>query len=91
GFYYLPSGRSPQMKGLEPDVIVHFDRLTPSREADQFMYPLASQEAFAQIAGKSFSDQDCLETSEVTDVEDVQLNKARQILFCSKAVVRAGL
>lgn len=40
GFYYLPSGRTPQMVGLEPDVKVRFIDSMALRETDQFKYPL---------------------------------------------------
>ncbi|RYZ76337.1 MAG: hypothetical protein EOP06_31420, partial [Proteobacteria bacterium] len=40
GFYYLPSGQTPQMVGLEPDVRVEFKDQFALREQDQFVNPL---------------------------------------------------
>lgn len=91
GFYYLPSGRSPQMTGLEPDVPVNFDNIGVAREADQFMNPLRAPERQVRSLAKLISTDDCLELEDGEGFEDVQMSKARQVLFCSQAVVRAGL
>ena len=40
GFYYLPSGETPQMVGLVPDIKVDFKDRFALREDDQFMNPL---------------------------------------------------
>lgn len=91
GFYYLPSGRSPQMTGLEPDVAVSFDNIAVAREAEQFMNPLKAPERQVRPLTKHFSSEDCLELEDADTSEDVQLSKARQVLFCSQAVARTGL
>ncbi|MNJ91364.1 putative CtpA-like serine protease [compost metagenome] len=88
GFYYLPSGRSPQMVGLEPDVKVAFDEVTVGREADQFMNPLKAPERTIRLA-KTMSAKDCLQIEEGLTGDDQQLNKAREVLFCTKAVAGA--
>ncbi|WP_413585505.1 S41 family peptidase [Bdellovibrio sp. HCB274] len=90
GFYYLPSGRSPQMKGLEPDVAVKFDHISMDREADQFVNPLLAPERQVRSLRSLISSKDCLDMEDVTANEDVQLSKARQILFCSKAIAGAN-
>ncbi|WP_373998361.1 S41 family peptidase [Bdellovibrio bacteriovorus] len=90
GFYYLPSGRSPQMKGLEPDVAVNFEKISVSRESDQFMNPLLAPEKQVR-SSMAYSSGDCLEMEELGSGDDVQLTKARQVLFCSRSVARAGL
>lgn len=91
GFYYLPSGRSPQMKGLIPDVTVSFDNIWVGRESDQFMNPLRAPERQIRIVEKQYSSNECLDMEEGTATEDLQLTKARQVLFCSSTVARAGL
>lgn len=92
GFYYLPSGRSPQMKGLEPDVSVVFDKLTMGREEDQFMNPLRAPEKEVRAIKKMYSSNDnCLDMEDGSATEDLQLRKARQVLFCSQATARVGL
>ncbi|WP_415064254.1 S41 family peptidase [Bdellovibrio sp.] len=91
GFYYLPSGRSPQMKGLVPDVAVNFDNISVGRESDQFMNPLRAPEKQVLSLAKHFSANDCLGMDEGTSSEDLQLSKAREVLFCSSSVARAGL
>lgn len=91
GFYYLPSGNSPQMKGIEPDVTVKFDNIRVARESDQFMNPLRAPANHARVSAKLFSFNNCLEMEEGDTFEDIQLSKARDVLFCSNTVARAGL
>ena len=86
GFYYLPSGRSTQMKGLEPDVVVNFDHISVDREEDQFINPLIAPERHIRSLKNLISSKECLDTEDGASNEDVQLKKARQILFCSKAI-----
>ncbi|MDG0815247.1 S41 family peptidase [Bdellovibrio svalbardensis] len=86
GFYYLPSGRSPQMKGLSPDVAVNFDKIAVGREEDQFMNPLRAPERQVKALAASISTKDCLEMEDAHFSEDIQLTKARQVLFCTKTV-----
>lgn len=40
GFYLLPSGRSAQIVGIEPDIQLKFKKYTVVREADQYQNPL---------------------------------------------------
>lgn len=91
GFYYLPSGRSPQMKGLEPDVAVNFDNIYTGRESDQFMNPLRAPEKKVRVLEKLLSSEDCLDLEDSESSEDLQLAKARQVLFCASSVAGAGL
>ena len=85
GFYYLPSGRSPQMQGLTPDVPVSFDNILVSREDDQFANPLRAQEHQLKPVRSLLSLNDCLESSDTSPADDLQVSKARQILFCTRA------
>lgn len=91
GFYYLPSGRSPQLVGLTPDVEVQFDHISVVREAEQFINPLRAPEKRVRSMAKDFSTGDCLDMEDGTSSDDLQISKARQVLFCAKAVARAGL
>ncbi len=91
GFYYLPSGRSPQMKGLVPDVAVNFDEITVLRESEQFMNPLRAPERQVRGLSQNFSGSECLDMEDGTTSEDLQLTKARQVLFCGKIVAGTRL
>lgn len=90
GFYYLPSGRSPQMKGLTPDVAVTFDNISVGREEDQFINPLRAPERQVKPLATAISTQDCLDMEDGSKSEDMQLSKARQVLFCSKTVSKVN-
>lgn len=91
GFYYLPSGRSPQMKGLDPDVAVKFDEISVIREAEQFMNPLVAPERAIKDSNLVYSRAECLDMEEERSTDDVQLMTAKQVLFCGKAVAGARL
>lgn len=88
GFYYLPSGRSPQMRGLEPDVRVDFKDALQLREVDQFMNPLHAPQKSVVLAGKSrLSVDDCLDMEDgAVANDDPQMGRARQALFCINGV-----
>lgn len=90
GFFYLPSGRSPQLLGLTPDVPVKLDNLSSNRESDQYMNPLKAPELSALNYVSSVSTSKCLEFEENLS-EDLQLEKAIQVLFCAQTQARAGL
>ena len=85
GFYILPSGFSPQMYGLNPDIEVHFAKDIQPREADQYIYalypPSGPHLALKQASSKS----PCQPVSEAGS-DDNQLMKAEQALFCTEAL-----
>lgn len=89
GFYYLPSGRSPQMRGLEPDVKVNFKDALQAREVDQYMNPLhAPERGLAKNArARGVSLENCLDIEDsALKSEDPQLGQARTALFCKANV-----
>lgn len=90
GFYYLPSGRSPQLVGLSPDVNVKFDNFSFGREADQFMHPLDAPVRKSSYSKSIISTEDCLNLDDPNSSEDVQILKASQVLFCGKTVAGVG-
>lgn len=90
GFYYLPSGISPQLIGLEPDVPVAFDDISTARETDQFINPLRAPASFSHASLEQYSFDHCLQGEEATAVDDIQLSKAREILFCSNLIATAN-
>lgn len=44
GLFYLPSGKSPQATGIEPDVVVKSSRIFNDRESDLYIFPLQAKE-----------------------------------------------
>ncbi|WP_413289829.1 S41 family peptidase [Bdellovibrio sp. HCB337] len=92
GFYYLPSGRSPQMTGLMPDVRVTFKDRFALREEDQFWNPL--QAPIVSLAGIGISGlglssnlQPDLATcisfdSDFLPPEDPEMKEAHRVLNC---------
>lgn len=83
GFYYLPSGLSPQMRGLDPDVKISFKDSLQSREMDQYINPLQAPQRVTAPRIRPLSLKDCLEMedSELAQ-EDPELGRARLALFC---------
>ncbi|MGZ3768206.1 MAG: S41 family peptidase [Bdellovibrio sp.] len=91
GFYFLPSGVSPQMHGIEPDIAAKFDNFPVARESDQFTNPLRAPSSESKPATKRISLSNCLEMEDSDAFEDNQIIKARNALFCSNKVARSGL
>lgn len=88
GFYYLPSGRSPQLTGLLPDVPVQFRVTEVLREEDQYLNPLKAPNGGHIARAKSKALSACSDIEE-TIGEDPQLNQARRTLFCELGVKHA--
>lgn len=87
GFYYLPSGFSPQMKGVAPDLAVDFRRSLALREIDQYIHPLSSPN---QVAEPPLRPVDWTRCSVVAmEAGDPQLNQAQAALRCG-AVAGGG-
>lgn len=80
GFYILPSGYSPQMYGLQPDIEVKFLNDTQSRETEQYLYALYPPAGPYFATHKLVRTGPCLGAEK--DLEDRQMSKAAQALFC---------
>ncbi|MBX3040086.1 MAG: PDZ domain-containing protein [Bdellovibrionaceae bacterium] len=80
GFYYLPSGYSPQLKGVAPDVKVSFRKSLALREEDQYLNPLLSPSRVEEPPTRTVDLSICASSAGVTD--DPQLNQAQTALFC---------
>lgn len=91
GFYYLPSGYSPQQKGLIPDVAVKFRQTVSLREADQYMNPLQTPSNREAVGFSRTLDYGPCLSPEGADGEDPQLVKARQALFCQPVATSGGI
>ena len=84
GFYYLPSGRSPQLLGLTPDVAVQFRDSLKLREENQFVYPLAALPRSTWPVASTVSLNNCDFQEELSErLEDMQMATAQEVLFCS--------
>ncbi|MBS1969461.1 MAG: PDZ domain-containing protein [Bdellovibrionales bacterium] len=86
GFYYLPSGRTPQMVGLEPDVKVNFKDSFALREQDQFWYPLMAPNAISTIGVAADLQPDlatCISfDSDFLSPDDPEIKEAHRVLSC---------
>lgn len=86
GFYYLPSGRTPQMVGLEPDVKVNFKDNFALREEDQFWYPLVAPQTLPSIGIAADLQPDlatCISfDSDFLPPDDPELKEAHRVLSC---------
>lgn len=83
GFYYLPSGFSPQLSGIVPDVKVDFRQAKVNREEDQYVNPLNPPLLGTRFQSPRLVDlSSCLEAGDM-DGEDPQMVKARTALFCA--------
>jgi carboxyl-terminal processing protease len=90
GFYFLPSGLTPQLVGLEPDVKLNFKDKFALRESEQYLYPLhamgiapnvvSTQRTPPLLPGNILS---CVSfESELLAPEDPEIQEAHRILNC---------
>lgn len=84
GFYILPSGYSPQMYGLAPDIEVKFMNDTQGREYDQYFYALYPPNGPHFASKKVIATNAC--GAQDKSADDSQLSKAAQVLFCIQPV-----
>lgn len=84
GFYYLPSGYSPQLKGIAPDVVVGFRQSEALREEDQYLNPLSSPTDVTEPLARRLDLSKCRQNSGILD--DPQLSQAQSALFCDPIV-----
>lgn len=91
GFYYLPSGKSPQLFGIEPDVKVSFRKSVVSRELDQYWSPLTAPPRKPWVGDMIANhSSDCLGMEELTS-NDLEIDTAKESLFCSASVAGGQL
>jgi len=95
GFYYLPSGRTPQMVGLEPDVKVNFKDSIALREQDQFWYPLMAPHAVTSMEIAMDLQPDlaaCVSfDSDFLSADDPEIKEAHRVLNCRGIAGRGAL
>lgn len=94
GFYYLPSGRTPQMVGLEPDVKVVFKDRFALREQDQFWYPLMAPQmvpSFGIAADLQPDLATCISfDSDFLSPDDPEMKEAHRVLSC-RGIAERGM
>lgn len=89
GFYYLPSGYSPQMHGITPDIAVKYRAGLNLREEDQFVNPLYSPQINTEWERPAFQMGPCLASEEVK-FDDRQMATAHSALFCKSSFAEGG-
>lgn len=88
GFYYFPSGWTPQLMGLQPDIKVSFANTESLREEDQFFSPVIPTEiafnpnSLNWVLEKPCSSEIDFLSDSVTLMEDPQLMQAQSWLEC---------
>jgi carboxyl-terminal processing protease len=94
GMYYFPSGWTPQLVGIEPDLLVQFSELDEHREEELFFHPIMPKDlwkgpqALSWVQLMQCENNDLLwddVTSETSD--DVQMKKASEWLRCKNSKV----
>ena len=97
GLYYFPSGWTPQLVGIEPDLKVDFNAVAGQREEDLYFHPIAPLDSWGgpqtlswlterrcDLAGLSLS----MPNTEMG--EDIQVERAQAILECGANNGRNG-
>lgn len=85
GFYYLPSGKSPQIVGLTPDLEIKSALPSQKREGDQYWSALHAQPIFSWASTNEFSlPQGCQVNTEEKNLE-TEMFVAQKSLECLSA------
>lgn len=90
GMYYFPSGWTPQLVGLEPDVPVSFGAYQTPREEDLFFNPIVPRDIWTGPQALAWSNQThCVDQNRQSElmngeveVYDPQIKGARGFLEC---------
>jgi carboxyl-terminal processing protease len=90
GLYYLPNGETPQVIGLQPDVLVKDQADRIDREADLYMYPLQGISASSAKAKNQLNLSRCLSKSSEVEGSDPELAQAISVLDCDEKLRRSG-
>ncbi len=96
GFYYFPSGWTPQLVGLIPDIEVKFSAIDPQREEDLYLNPLRPYDYWdgPQSLSWLYSQNKCLMTDESNAFtefnEDPQLRTALTYISCQDSYGKNG-
>lgn len=92
GFYYLPSGKTPQMVGLEPDFKINFEDRFALREEDQFLNPLKAENQMGTdvaLASRQKELMDCANfDSDFLTLDDPEIKVAHRVLGCPSVASR---
>lgn len=91
GLYYFPTGWTPQLVGLEPDISVDFNNLQNQREDELYFSPITpldnwnGPQALTWLTERSCDmDSASLMETAVSSSDDPQLLKAQAWLSCGK-------
>lgn len=95
GLYYFPSGWTPQLVGLQPDIQVNFNSAENLRESEMFFNPLIPVDSWAGPQTLSWlTEKECGANTTPfmleTDFDDPQLRKAQALLTCGENNDRHG-
>jgi carboxyl-terminal processing protease len=101
GFYYFPSGWTPQLVGLQPDVQVNFNMTDGMREEESFLNPLVPVDSWSGPQSLTWlTEKECdldmpdlsLSTTSLmaTAGDDPQLQKAQALINCGARNDRNG-
>lgn len=90
GYYIFPSGASPQLRGLTPDVEIKPFNDMQAREGEQYFSPLAIP-TFGIVKSTQTPLLSCLNKKFHNSSEDLQLRRAQQALSCVAQKTVAGV
>ncbi|MCE3010269.1 MAG: S41 family peptidase [Proteobacteria bacterium] len=97
GLYYFPSGWTPQLVGLQPDIEVKADDVIAQREEDLFLKPIRPLDQWVGPQTLSWINERSCEVSPEADLislqnfsEDPQISRAQAWLRCGQQNDRNG-
>ena len=97
GLYYFPSGWTPQVVGIEPDIAVDFNIVSQHRESELFFNPIVPKDMWTGPQSLTWLQMMSCQGNDVMWQDfgshfgdDTQLMKAKEWLFCQRQA-RLGL
>lgn len=95
GLYYFPSGWTPQLVGLQPDIQVNFNTAEGLREEEMFYNPLVPLDSWTGPQALSWlTERECEVQPQIftvdSEIDDPQLRKAQALLTCGEKNDRNG-
>ncbi len=91
GLYYFPSGWTPQLVGIQPDLEVAFNNVGNQREEDLYFRPIAATDTWGGPQTISWlAERQCDIDPGTTVSGDTQISKAEAWLACGAVNARNG-
>lgn len=89
GLFYFPSGRTPQLTGVSPDVEIKSTLLDPQREQNLYMFPIRTSLKNQKQVMSTLKKRACsINMDGLLNTDDSELIEAHRYFACSQGLER---